>query len=375
MSLRFLHSADWQIGKAFRRIPGDRGALLREQRIATVATIAELAQERDVDAVLVAGDVFDDNAVADRTLRRTFEAMQGFHGDWILLPGNHDAALAESVWTRAERLGLRPDHVHLALTPQPLLVADGALAVLPAPLRQRREPLDLTAWFDNAQTPADAVRVGLAHGSVTNRLPDGAATHNPISDTRAEQARLDYLALGDWHGLLEIAPRTWYSGTPETDSFRANDPGFVLEVTLDAPGGTPAVRPHATSRYRWQRLAARITTREDLAALDARLRELAPPVDRHLLHLELTGAPTLSVRSELDDLIGRWEARLHYLRIDDSEMTLAASDADLAPLRGSGFLGDAVARLEAAREQREPWADDALQRLYLAWHRRRDGDS
>ena len=31
-------------------------------------------------------------------------AMVGYAGPWVLIPGNHDAALAESVWTRAQRL-------------------------------------------------------------------------------------------------------------------------------------------------------------------------------------------------------------------------------------------------------------------------------
>jgi len=40
-----------------------------------------------------------------------------------------------------------------------------------------------------------------------------------ISDTRADEGHLDYLALGDWHSCKEVAPRTWYAGTPEPDDF------------------------------------------------------------------------------------------------------------------------------------------------------------
>jgi hypothetical protein len=38
-------------------------------------------------------------------MRRLFLAMQGFTGPWCLLPGNHDAALSESVWTRVRCTG------------------------------------------------------------------------------------------------------------------------------------------------------------------------------------------------------------------------------------------------------------------------------
>ena len=44
--------------------------------------------------------------------------MRGFAGPWVLLPGNHDAALAEGVWSRLERLG-RPANVIVAASAEP----------------------------------------------------------------------------------------------------------------------------------------------------------------------------------------------------------------------------------------------------------------
>ena len=114
MPLTLLHTADWQIGKQFAPIAGDAGAMLRTQRLETIRALAALASERCVDLVLVAGDVFEDNAVSDETLRRTMNALDGFEGPWVLLPGNHDAALAQSVWSRLRRLAIVPDNVVLA---------------------------------------------------------------------------------------------------------------------------------------------------------------------------------------------------------------------------------------------------------------------
>ena len=73
MAIKVIHTADWQIGKTFGNIPGDAGAMLREQRFQTIRLIAELARNRAVDAVLVAGDVFDGNAVKDETIRRAIK--------------------------------------------------------------------------------------------------------------------------------------------------------------------------------------------------------------------------------------------------------------------------------------------------------------
>ncbi len=66
---RFLHTADWQIGRQYSQFPADDAGPLAEARLAAVETVARLAAEHKVDAVLVAGDVFDAQTVADRTIR------------------------------------------------------------------------------------------------------------------------------------------------------------------------------------------------------------------------------------------------------------------------------------------------------------------
>ncbi len=57
MTIKLLHTADWQIGKGFANFGGDAGALLRAQRLKTVEHIAKIASERQADVVLVAGDL------------------------------------------------------------------------------------------------------------------------------------------------------------------------------------------------------------------------------------------------------------------------------------------------------------------------------
>ena len=202
-----------------------------------------------MDAVLVAGDCFDDIAVADETLRRFKVALEPFDGTWVLLPGNHDPAIAESPWSRLKRLPL-PANVIVADRPEPIVIGN-KMVVLPAPLRRRRDAADLTEWFNTAVTEEGLIRIGLAHGSVREFLPEASEAANPIALDRAECARLDYLALGDWHGRLQVSERTWYSGTPEPDRFRANEPGYVLDVMIERPGTAARVEAIPVATYRW----------------------------------------------------------------------------------------------------------------------------
>ena len=70
---------------------------------------------------------------------------------------------------------------------------------------------------------------------------------------RAVRAGLDYLALGDWHGVRQAGPKAWYAGTPEPDRFRDNAPGHALAVRIAAAGAEPEVERHRLAQYRWQR--------------------------------------------------------------------------------------------------------------------------
>jgi DNA repair exonuclease SbcCD nuclease subunit len=373
--MKWLHTADWQIGRTHGfAVDGDGrdpNAALAAARFEVVERIAALARAEAVDAVFVAGDVFDQQGVADTTLRRLVNAMQGFDGPWLLLPGNHDAALADSVWTRLQRLAILPANVHLLLAPAVREFPALGFAVLAAPLTQRHTHEDLTAWFDGAETAPGLARVGIAHGSVGGVLPEMADSPNPIAAGRAAGARLDYLALGDWHGTRQVDARTWYSGTPEPERFKDNDPGNVLLVELDAPGAEARVRPQRVGRYRWDERHRPI---EGAAAVDDLAAELAGLGADDVLRLSLAGMLDAASHARLDDALDAARARLHVLEVDTSALRLEPSAADLAALQVDGVLAGLVEELRDMQAAgASPLAGAALRILFDAVRRQREG--
>ncbi|OZI35813.1 DNA repair exonuclease [Bordetella genomosp. 1] len=360
----FLHTADWQIGRVYGQFDTDDAAVLAEARLETVARIAALAHERRVDAVLVAGDVFDTQAVSDRSIRRLFDALAAYTGPWVMIAGNHDAALADSVWSRARQLGCVPPNVHIPDTTQ-VVVLD-TLCVLAAPLTQRHTYDDVTAAFDHLDSPAGLPRVGLAHGSVSGRLPESADAANPIDPERTTRARLDYLALGDWHGCLEIEARTWYAGTPEQDRFRGNEPGQVLDVVIGAPGQAPQVTRVPVGRFRWQQWQATLGLESDTEALAVRLAGLGAD---DVLRLELAGQVTLAGWERVQQAIGQAEARARSLSVDATALTVAPADADLAALQLDGYVADVADRLRAMQDGPDAAVARTALRLLLSFQR------
>jgi len=359
MALRLLHTADWQIGRIYSQFEPDDAAALFEARFQVVERLAALAHEHAVHAVLVAGDVFDAQTVADKTIRRLFLAMQGYPGPWLLLPGNHDAALAESVWTRAMRLGVVGPNHHLCLDPTPRLIdtRPGAFALLPAPLVQRHTHGDLTEWFASAATPAGLPRIGLAHGCVQGVLPDDIDSANPIAPGRAAQAGLAWLALGDWHGSKRIDERCWYAGTPETDRFRANESGQALLVTLDGPNAPPQVQPLATGRYRWQLIEQTLTVASDLDQTLALLAALGPA---DVVNLKLSGACDLAAQRRLQQAVDAARARVRALVHEAHALRLQPTEDDIAALHADGYVGEVLQQLrdEQAGTPGQPTAPD-----------------
>lgn len=363
----FLHTADWQIGRQYGQFETDDAAMLAEARFDVVARIAALAAERGVDAVLVAGDVFDTQGVSDRTIRRLFAAMAAYAGPWVMIAGNHDAALADSVWSRAMQLGCIPANVHVPLATGVVDLAAIDLAVLAAPLTQRHTYDDATQAFDALDTEPGRIRVGLAHGSVAERLPDNIDATNPIAPDRAARARLDYLALGDWHGCLSIDERTWYAGTPEQDRFRGNEPGYVLDVRIEAPGAVPAVERLATGKYRWSAWSETLSLPTDAQALAERMAALRA---EDVLRLDVQGHVNMETWDALQQAVDRAAAQVRALLPDLSGLKLEPDEADLAELRASGYVGEVAAQLQAlqADAAQSAVAGEAL-RLLLRFQR------
>jgi DNA repair exonuclease SbcCD nuclease subunit len=370
MGIRILHTADWQIGEQFESLdaPADKLAYLRQERLAVVRRIGDLAASENVDAILVAGDVFDRNEVSDLQIRELLHLLRAVEIPWLLLPGNHDPFSVESVWERILRFGC-PPHVYVLRNSDPVMLCDGRVAVIPAPLTHRHQYEDPTEAFATTETPAGAIRVGLAHGSVRNRLHEAAEQYNMISDTRAVDARLDYLALGDWHGAAEIAERTWYSGTPEADSFRQTESGYVLLVDLPGTGQAPKVARVLTGHYRWYNLEATLQSPDVAEELGTVMGAVGRPRDTAVVQVTLRGSVSLAERATVSDRIAEFEAEIQVLRANLDELIAAPSEADLDEIGRQGFIGAVVQRLRAvhgdASHPDQKYAATALQRLYI----------
>ena len=261
--MRLLHTSDWHLGR------GLHGLDLREAQSVAVQQISDVVAGRGVDAVVVAGDVFDRavppiDAVQlwDDALRLLAEQVPV-----VVISGNHDSAVRLGAGAGLYREGIhlctsagdvgRPvllndDHGPVAIYPIPFLdpelarhtLADGDeplgrshAAVLGAAMARIRA--DLAVRGDRVRS------VVVAHAFVTSgSTPEVSDSERDISVGGVESVHpslfdgVHYVALGHLHGAQRVGgDRVRYSGSPLRYSFsEVHQHKQVLLVDLDEHG-------------------------------------------------------------------------------------------------------------------------------------------
>ena len=345
MSVTFLHTADWQLGKPYEYVEDpDKRTLLQQERFHVIERMAALVRDHRAEFVVVAGDLFDTPTVSKATVARACSLIGALGVPVYVIPGNHDHGGAGSIW---EQDFFRREQQELArnlivLREQAPLELDNAV-LFPCPLMRRHESVDTTSWLrDEAALGAanhGKARIILAHGSVTEFGSgagdgDGHEAVNLLNLPSLPEAEFDYIGLGDWHGCKKVGSKAWYSGTPELDRFvkgEGNRPGHVLVVSA-ARGRAPEVLEVRTNRVGWHEAPFHFTGDADLGAFEARMRELlGTRTNQDVLRLELSGQLGMGGGAALEQILESLRARVLHFAIKGGT-TLAPTEAELESL-------------------------------------------
>ncbi|MFV1601548.1 MULTISPECIES: metallophosphoesterase family protein [unclassified Phaeobacter] len=369
-SLRLLHTSDLHLGKRFGQFDEETRAALQQARQGILPRLAQTAAEQGAEHVLIAGDLFDTETPSARVIRQALAAMAAAEPvQWWIIPGNHDSGAAEPLW--AEMARHAPENVHLLMQPTPVEIAPGA-TLLPAPCQHRFAGQDRTIWMESAETPEGHLRIGLAHGAVLDfdRDQNGAET---IATTRASSARLDYLALGDWHGDFTLNAHSRYPGTPERDRFKHPGRGSCLLVDLPGPGQPPQLRQIEIGQYHWQELALDLAPGQDITALiRAALPADPPDWPDCLIRLRARGWVTADQHMQLRRFVAEQAPAFCHLSLDEEALRIEHRAEDLDQISTAGALRVAAETLMAESRNSALAQDDrdvaaaALNRLYAA---------
>jgi DNA repair exonuclease SbcCD nuclease subunit len=95
--MRFLHTADWQIGMKVIHV-GSAGQRVRDERLVAARRIVQAAKNANAEFMLVAGDTFENNGVDRVLIRKVTDTLAEFGGPVYVMPGNHDPSRTSDVW-------------------------------------------------------------------------------------------------------------------------------------------------------------------------------------------------------------------------------------------------------------------------------------
>src|SRR5690625_3101033 len=173
--MRFLHTADWQLGMTRHFLDGDAQPRYTQARIDAIARLGKLAQDQEGEFILVCGDVFESNHLAPRVIKGSLEAMRAVPVPIYLLPGNHDPLDAGSIYRNPAFVDSCPDNVHVLDDAGAIEVNQG-VELIGAPWFSKHPNRDLVSEALDAtarEAPASGVtRIIAGHGIVDSLSPD-----------------------------------------------------------------------------------------------------------------------------------------------------------------------------------------------------------
>ncbi len=220
-----LHTSDCHLGTSERK--SEEAAFERAM---------DLARGERVDAVLIAGDLFDHTRVHDDVVRFAAEQLASLTCPVVVIRGNHDVYDGRSVYDRwgAEGLG------HVQVIDHP----DGRIVEVPG--------TDLVVWgramiehepgyrpFGGLPPPPTGRwTIATGHGLVME--DDSTGRSSPIFESELAGITWDYVALGHVHAYREVRDDPTpvrYPGA--TASSKNGSPGVVLVDFIPGTGARP----------------------------------------------------------------------------------------------------------------------------------------
>ena len=368
--VRFIHSADWQIGMTRHFLSPEAQSRYSEARLEAIRRIAELAARESCDFVVVAGDVFESNLLDRQVVVRALDALATVEVPVFLLPGNHDPLLsAGSLWDSPSFLGRCPPQVVVLRDDRPVAVPGCAAEVVGAVWPTKRPVEDLVARALSRLEPIESARILVGHGAIDEQSPD-AGNLSLISLARADQAIRDglvqYIALGDRHSVTEVGStgRIWYSGTPLVTDYDEVAPNRILLVSLDVEECSVEQLEVGDWTFRQHRF----DLDDDVAGVDRWLEEL-PDKRRCVVKASFVGTLSLGAKVRLDQLLDEHRDLLAALEVWDRHTDLAVmpSEEEIGDPGFGGFVETTLEELKdlaGAGDDKAGTAQDALSLLF-----------
>ncbi|MBC5823805.1 MAG: metallophosphoesterase [Candidatus Eremiobacteraeota bacterium] len=346
MPYRIAHIADVHLDASFAGSGPLFGAKRREQLRAAFERVLGLARVRRVDALCIAGDLYEDGrAGPDRAayLRRTLGELAPMRV--FISPGNHDPYMPSSVYRMLEP---PPENVTIFRTRRFAAVELAPSLTLWGSAHER--PLDRDPMLGGFRCTGEGTHLLFYHGSDRDRIPPGKEAIAPFTSADIERSGAAHAMIGHFHGFSHVG-RYVYPGSPEP--LNSTESGRHTASFVSIENGCVGLESVDVNHTRYIEEDIDVEGIADAAhladAVRSRLAELVPEPGAVFCRLRLRGIAPPSLDADIDALSREMAQAYPGTQIDKDFRTfdLDAIEREAATVRAA-FVKSMRRQLESA---------------------------
>ncbi len=312
--MRIIHTSDIHIDSPMSaRLSPAEQTVRRRELLSTFRRIIDTAVRDEYAAVIIAGDLFDNERVGIRTLDSVIGAIEAAKSvSFLYLPGNHEKQ-------RLISSGLSlPENLKIFGEDWTYFNIDGVTFAGRSTIAEN--------MFDSLVLDSAMLNVAVLHGELAQHTD----SVSKIGISELERCPIDYLALGHYHTFSQtkIGTRTLaaYSGTPEGRGFDETGEKGYASVEL-SEFGVRCVFVRAASRLMQIKEVDISGASRELEIEERVAAALSELSSRDLVRVVLTGEHTPEMSRNTEALKERFAPRFYCLEVkDESKLRISPEE-------------------------------------------------
>ena len=353
--MKIIHTGDLHIGSAFHNLPAEKARLRRTEILAAFSRLCAYAKDSGVTAVLLAGDLFDENKTARHIKKQVFAAIAAANPVcFFYVSGNHDDEFdgGDELPKNLYLFGQRHGWESYALGEN--VVVTGM------------DSKTMTAQsLSGLRLSPEHFNIVVLHGDINGELNGKDSISLPLLQNKF----IDYLALGHIHKpmldcqRLDVRGKYRYCGCFEGRGFdEMGERGFfLLDIQNKTVVGEKFLSLSARKVVQVDvDISACKTYYEMENAVFATLRSVE---QKDVCKIVLRGRVVPGLKKDFTLLSSRLEGRCFYIKIEDESRIIFSANDYLSDVTERGEFVREVGRYSMNDNQREEILEVGLKAL------------
>ncbi|TCK87885.1 DNA repair exonuclease SbcCD nuclease subunit [Natranaerovirga hydrolytica] len=346
--MKFIHIGDVHLGKHLNHSSTESIAKKRRNEIKeTFYKVLDLAEKEEVQLLLIAGDLFEDDSIKISELKEVnyrFSKLKDTH--IIIIGGNHDPIHKSSIYSwvdwsenvyilgnRIEKVVLEPLNTHIyGMSWNSRYIEEGIL--------------DHVAIEDK-----ERINILIAHGDVNLK-----SKYLPINIETIKGKQFDYVALGHIHKHRFIEDNIAYCGSLEPLDFSETGEHGIIKGEISEEKFLAEFMPFAKRKYAYKKITVNETFNNEI--LKGEVEQAVEDVD-DLYRIEMIGYKDPLIEFDVESIETYFFLKDIYIEIVDH--TQPSYDLDnLVKENENNIIGKYIEALKEEATQSE----EAYKALY-----------